>query len=325
MADLRPASELVDRFRSDLLALTGDAPDRIGVAVSGGPDSLALLLLAATAFPGRIAAATVDHGLRAEAASEAGFVAGICHSLRLPHSILRPDWAQPPTANIQAEARAARYAALCAWAKAEDLSWIATGHHLDDQAETVLMRLARGAGVGGLSGIGATMSVDDRVKAVRPLLRWRRCELAEVAAAAGLGPVDDPSNDDLRFDRTRARRLLAEAPWIAPERIAASANHLHDAEQALAWSALRLQRERIGIDEDGQVTLNAVDLPIELQRRLLVTALRQFDLCSPIPGPKLLRFLDALRAGRPATLAGIRGRPGPVWRLERAPPRRTRT
>jgi tRNA(Ile)-lysidine synthase len=301
MADLRPASELVDRFRSDLLALTGDAPDRIGVAVSGGPDSLALLLLAATAFPGRIAAATVDHGLRAEAASEAGFVAGICHSLRVPHSILRPDWAQLPTANIQAEARAARYAALCAWAKAENLSWVATGHHLDDQAETVLMRLARGAGVGGLSGIGATMSLDDRgrVQAVRPLLGWRRRELAEIAAAAGLGPVDDPSNDDLRFDRTRARRLLAEAPWIAPERIAASANHLHDAEQALAWSALRLQRERVGIDEDGHVTLNAVDLPIELQRRLLLMAFRTFP-DGPVSGPKLMRFLEALRAGRPA-------------------------
>src|SRR5690349_12463072 len=102
--------EQVARFRADLEALTGGAPERLGVGVSGGPDSLALLLLAAAAWPGRVEAATVDHGLRAESAAEAAFVAGLCAQLGVPHRTLHAG--MEATSNLQAAARARRYALL---------------------------------------------------------------------------------------------------------------------------------------------------------------------------------------------------------------------
>jgi tRNA(Ile)-lysidine synthase len=150
--NLRDCPESLARFQADLDRLTGGA-GRVGIAVSGGPDSLALLLLAHAAIPGGIAAATVDHGLRAEAAGEAAFVAALCATLGIPHATLRPG--APITGNIQSSARKARYALLEIWADQHNLDWIATAHHADDQAETLLMRLSRGAGVAGLSGVRA--------------------------------------------------------------------------------------------------------------------------------------------------------------------------
>src|SRR4051812_14287712 len=132
-------AEQVARFRADLERLTGGAPVRLGIAVSGGPDSLALLLLASAAYPGRIEAATVDHGLRPEGAAEAAFVGRLCVRLGLPHAILRAQMTE--TANVQAAARTRRYALLTQWLAATGAAFLATAHHLDDQAETLVMRL----------------------------------------------------------------------------------------------------------------------------------------------------------------------------------------
>ncbi|MEC7398775.1 MAG: tRNA lysidine(34) synthetase TilS, partial [Pseudomonadota bacterium] len=118
--------------------------------MSGGPDSLALLLLAQAAFPGMVEAATVDHGLRSESADEARFVAGLCRDRGIPHEILT---CAVEAGNMQDRARSARYAALDQWAKEHAIAAIATAHHADDQAETLLMRLNRGSGLSGLSGI----------------------------------------------------------------------------------------------------------------------------------------------------------------------------
>src|SRR5580765_3765844 len=119
----------IARFRADLEALTGGAPERLGLAVSGGPDSLALLLLANAAYPGRVHAATVDHGLRPEGAAEAAFVAGICGELAIPHATLRAEMRE--TSNIQAAARARRYALLGQWVAEIGAAFLATAHHLD--------------------------------------------------------------------------------------------------------------------------------------------------------------------------------------------------
>src|ERR1044071_7669487 len=129
--------EQVARFRADLEALTGGPPERLGVAVSGGPDSLALLLLAHAAYPGRVHAATVDHGLRPESAAEAAFVAGLCGARDIPHATLRAEMQE--RSNIQAAARARRYALLTQWLGGIGAQFLATAHHLDDQAETLLM------------------------------------------------------------------------------------------------------------------------------------------------------------------------------------------
>ena len=308
------------RFAADLDALVAPG-ERVGIAVSGGPDSLALLLLAAAARPGHVAAATVDHGLREGSADEAQMVAALCQRLAIPHQILAADWADPPRANIQAEARALRYRLLGAWAREHRLGAVATAHHADDQAETILMRLARGAGIAGLGGSRASRPLTDGVRLVRPLLGWRKAELVALVEAAGIEPVDDPANRDPRHDRSRIRGWLAEAGWADPARLAASAAALRDADEALDWSLAPLVTARISRAGDG-LTIEPFDLPRELRRRLLLAAFA--ELAAPIPrGPDLMRALAALEAGETVTLSGLKLEGGQRWRLSREAARQT--
>lgn len=313
-----PDAELVARFRVDLLALTGAAPGRIGVAVSGGPDSLALLLLANAAFPGAVAAATVDHRLRAEAADEAAFVAEACAALGVAHRTLTAD--APPAGNVQSAARALRYRLLGQWASEEGIDWLLTAHHADDQAETLMMRLLRGAGLSGLAGVRAATRIGE-VAVARPLLGWRRAELAEMVAAAGLTAVDDPSNADPRYDRARLRARLREADWIEPLPLARSAAALAEANDALDWATTRLFAERVSETPRG-LALDADGLPEELQRRLVLHLIARLTPDAAPRGPDVQRLLATLRAGGTATLAGVKCAGGPSWRFEPAPPRR---
>src|SRR5438067_6109894 len=194
MAIALPPSDLVTRFERDLAAVGAEGP--LALAVSGGPDSVALLLLAAAAAPGGVHAATVDHGLRAESAAEAAMVGRVCGEVGVPHETLRVT-VTASREGLQAAARTARYGALAAWMDRGGLPVLLTAHHADDQAETLLMRLQRGSGVGGLAGVrkhGAVPGSGGRLSTARPLLGWRRRELAAVVAAAGLEPADDPSN-----------------------------------------------------------------------------------------------------------------------------------
>lgn len=309
-----PPAEAVERFRSDLAALGCEAPNGLGVAVSGGPDSLALLLLARAALPGRVKAATVDHGLRPEAADEAAFVAKLCTRLGVVHETLRP--VMPITGNLQSAARQARYALLEDWRGSRSLDWLATAHHADDQAETLLMRLNRGSGVAGLSGVRAV-----NMRVVRPLLGWRRSELVAIVAGCGIDPVTDPSNSDDRFDRVRLRRQLCQAEWIDAGAVARSAAALAEAEVALEWAAERLWTERAVPFGDG-IRLDPEGLPAELRRRLVRRALGHFALGAAPRGDALGRFIEALEAGETTTLAGVMGHGGPIWELGPAPPRR---
>ena len=306
----------VTRFAEDLAALAPPAGG-VGLAVSGGPDSLALLLLAhAVLGSPAIRVATVDHGLRAEAAAEAGGVAAICASIGVAHDTLTADWPSMPTANIQSAAREARYELLDRWAQSHGLHAVLTGHHADDQAETLLMRLARGSGASGLAGARARSQLPGGTWRLRPLLGWRRSALAEIVSAAGLTPVEDPANTDDRFDRTRVRALLAAQGWADPLRLAASASHLADAEEALQFVTEALIERRIAgpdVDPSG--------LPRELRRRLLVAGLERFG-ASRLRGPDVDRLLAALDAGRSGTLGGVKADPGPPWHLSKAPAHR---
>jgi tRNA(Ile)-lysidine synthase len=312
--ELAPSAEAIARFRSDLARLVGDEGPRLGLAVSGGSDSLALLVLGEAAFPGAVMAATIDHGLRPEAAEEAEFVASLCRRLNVPHEILRPP--EPIAGNLQSSARRARYALLEQWRGDHGLDWILTAHHLDDQAETLLMRLNRGSGVGGLAAIRAVNG-----SVVRPLLGWRRAELEAIVARAGIAPIQDPSNEEERFDRVRMRRWLQTAEGIDPQGLARSASALAEAEAALDWATERLWAERANESQDG-LRLDINSIPAELRRRLVRRAIEKLSPGAEPRGDEIGRFIASLESSAMATLAGVKGKGGETWFFTLAPPRR---
>lgn len=323
----------VERFARDLHRLFAEAAGRslpddasIALAVSGGADSVAMLLLAAAAFPGRVLAATVDHGLRSEAAEEAALVAELCARLGVSHATLAPI-APIAGSSIQKQARKARYAALTAWAQAAGASAVLTAHHADDQAETLLMRLNRASGVAGLSGIRPARHEDDTLL-LRPVLTWRRDDLRRVAEAAGVRWVEDPSNADPRHDRTRFRDLLAGQSLLDPGALARSAAYLGEAEAALDTLTETLRAERWS---PGKHLLRAGDLPREIRRRLVRSAIAEARTAHGIVTPEfsdaanIEALLDALAAGKAATQAGVLVAPerDGRWRFTPAPPRRS--
>jgi len=310
------APEYRDRFTValDRLGVSGD--DRLLLAVSGGPDSLALLLLACKSAPERVCVATVDHRLRPESANEAVYVSEICERLGVPHVTLVPS--EPISGNLQSSARAARYALLEDAADQCGCSLIATAHHADDQLETLLMRLARGSGVGGMSGIRARNG-----QIIRPLLNFGKSELEDICQAAAIHPVRDASNDNPDFDRVAMRQWLAEsdAPFdrLATNRTASA---LADAGAALDWMTEQLATQRITSDED-QIILDTKELPNEIQRRLLLMALNRMNPYLAPRGDAVERLMVDLKAGKTATIGDILCRGGDRWRFTSAPPRRT--
>lgn len=316
------SSPYSERLAADLAALwpLADRTEdwKLGLAVSGGPDSMALLLLAAEALPGQVEAATVDHGLRPESAAEAGFVAQECAKLGVPHATLRVEVAP---GNVQSEARAARYAALAGWMEARSLAALVTAHHADDQAETLLMRLARGSGVAGLAGVRAKGPVPGtRLPLLRPLLGWRRADLAEVVAAAGIAALADPSNADDRFDRVRLRKALAGADWLDVEAIARSAAHLADANGAIEWAAAREWSE--AVKESGLGITYRPRAPKAVVLRVLARIVAKLDGEEP-RGSAVARLHEALSAGQPASIGALVGRPSfEGWSFVKAPKRR---
>lgn len=306
--------ETVTRFQEDLIDCEGGALDlRTGICVSGGPDSIALLLLAHAALP-HIEAATVDHGLRPESGAEAAFVAEVCAKLGVRHAVLK--LAGPPVSNVQAWARDQRYAALVQWAGDRELKLLLTAHHADDQLETMIMRLNRGSGVAGLAGIRAA-----RDGLSRPLLGWRKAELEAIVHAAGISAVDDPSNRDDRFDRARLRKMLDCADWLDPVTASKSAAALADAEEALGWAAQMYAYRKVVADGDALVFDPAL-LPREFVRRIVIDCLARINPGQRPRGAEVERLIAALWEGRTATLAGVRVSPDRVWRFAAAPPRR---
>jgi tRNA(Ile)-lysidine synthase len=159
------------------------------------------------------------------------------------------------------------------------------------------------------------------VELLRPLLGVRRGELVAVAAASGWTIADDPTNRDRRHDRTAARALLAETPWLDVERIADAAAHAADAEAALAWTTDFAWAGR-AVVTGGQVTLDAGGLPAELVFRLTARAIAAIDPAAAPRGPDLVRLIARLAAGGSGTVAGVAARGGPVWRFRTAGPRR---
>lgn len=299
--------------RGDVRARAFAALDRLagqqrglGIALSGGGDSVALMQLAAEwarSRDVRLATATVDHALRPEAAAEARVAGQAAARLELPHRVLR--WQAPDLpGNLMANARQARLGLLADWARGQGLGAVALGHTRDDIAETLLMRLARGAGIDGLAAMAARRHDHDMLW-LRPLLEIGREELRGYLRGLGIGWIDDPSNDSDRFERVRARQAIA-ALGLEPAALALSASHLGAARAALNAALMPLldnARARLGSLVLDRAGFDAA--PPEQRRRLIVAAVR-FVTGAGYP-PRRAGVEHALRAlehGRRVTLDG---------------------
>jgi tRNA(Ile)-lysidine synthase len=243
------------------------AGDGVVVAVSGGPDSTALLhVLSALAseLDLRLFAVGVDHGLRASAALELDGAEAVARSVFVPFERVRIS-TKPTGASVQAWAREARYEVLRAAATRLGARVIATGHTADDQAETVLARLLRGGGLRGLGGIDPARA--DGI--IRPLIDCRRDALRAYLSAAGVPFALDPSNLEPRFERTRIRdaivpALVAEQP-LAVERLAAIADEARDADRAMDAAAAGLLARASRPRGLSIVDLTAAPAPIAMR------------------------------------------------------------
>jgi len=313
------------------------------LAVSGGSDSTALLVLAARwakrlKRPPKIAVITIDHGLRPESAREAAAVKRLARRLGVPHRTLR--WrGDKPKSGLQEAARIARYRLLAEAAARAGCEHVLTAHTLDDQAETVLFRLARGSGLTGLAGMAQASVLpvggETAIFLVRPLLYVSKARLVATLKAAGIDHSEDPTNRDPRFARTRLRTLM---PALAREGLDA---------KSLARLAARMRRAEATIEfavaaaraaltpepwrERGPIVFEAVrfnDLPAEVALRLLSRAIAYAGNEGPVELGKLELLWEALRqahaplrrtlAGALVTLTTDR------LTVERAPPRRHR-
>jgi len=277
---------------------------------------MALLLLAAAARHGAVKALSVDHGLRPEAAHEVGLVAALCDRLGVPHRALQLSLSDG--ADLQARAREARYAAMAGAAFEDGIATLATAHHADDQAETILMRLSRGSGVAGLAGIRPSQEIAG-IRIVRPLLAWTKNDLEQVCRSANVAWADDPSNADPRFARASVRSALRTLD-LDPHLLSMSASAAREADEALDWAAETLAG-RVGQEGDAWL-LDPRGLPFELVRRLLLKTMEQ---CDARPrGPDLRRAIERALHGKKSTLCGLllEPLPGGRWRIGREPPRR---
>jgi tRNA(Ile)-lysidine synthase len=326
------------------------AAPAIVLAVSGGPDSLALMWLAARwrralSRGPRLIAVTVDHGLRTEAKREARDVQRLARALDLPHRTMRWTGTKPKT-GLPAAARNARYRLLAQAAQDHGATHILTAHTRDDQAETLLMRMLRGSGIAGLSAM-ARVTERDGVLLARPLLNVSKAQLVATLNKARIGFADDPTNRDVSFTRPRLRRLM---PALAAEggdvrnlaRLASRLARANQAVEVLVDGAERFLALRDRQAPEPGFNAKAFDakafaaMPEEIRVRLLLRAIDRFGREGPAELGKVEVLLAALdrtvaeaAAGRrprlKQTLAGalislVDGR----IRVEPAPPRRRR-
>ncbi len=314
------------------------------LAVSGGPDSTALMLLAARwrdslKTKPKLIAVTIDHGLRKESKREAAAVGRLARKLKIAHRTLRWNGRKPQT-GLQEAAREARYRLLGDAARKVRATHVLTAHTLDDQAETVLIRISRGSGLTGLGAmtrLSALPGNEDRsIVLVRPLLDVSKARLVATLDAAKIPYADDPSNRDPRFTRARLRGLMGALAreGLDAQRLALLARRLKRADTAIEAAVKRAVAELLlELPASGAVAMEArrfAGLPAEIALRLLGRAVTNAGDEGPVELGKLeslkLALDDAQARGDGRfrrTLAGaVVTLAGRQIVVERAPPRR---
>ena len=289
---------LLDRFRADLDGLI--APDaRIGVAVSGGPTASPCCCWRLPPGPGRSKRRRSTMVFAPRRPTKRPWSQRSATGSACATRTLTARWSELPETAIQERARNQRYRLLGYRAEERGLHALATAHHAEDQAETLLMRLSRGSGVRGLAGMRPrSVSPGAHVRLVRPLLGWRRAELEQICARAGLTPVADPSNDDQRFERVRVRRALAALDWLDAGAVAHSAANLADADVALDWAA-KAEWDHNVHERRGSITYRPSDAPAEIVRRIVGRAIRKLATEGEFEprGAELSRLVSTLADG----------------------------
>jgi tRNA(Ile)-lysidine synthase len=308
------AAPVGDREMASLMAALGpfEARPHIAVACSGGADSMALALLLhdwTRSVGGRLTALTVDHRLRPESGSEARQVAhwlgrrGIAHE-----TLVRPD--TPLTGNLQAAARRLRYDLLSSWCRERGVLHLALAHHREDQAETLLLRLARGSGVDGLAAM-APVSETAAVRLLRPLLAVPKARLAATLDAVGQAHVEDPSNENPAFGRVRLRGAAAvlAREGLTPERLAATATRMGRARVALDDATARLLARGAALFPEGYAVLDPPafrDAPAEIALRGLARVLTAVSGAGYPPRLERMERLHEALCGPEGSLGGGR-------------------
>ena len=313
--DAKPLTvAFADALKANFPTAIGDALTQVTVAVSGGGDSMALMHLAAEWAAARgigCQVVTIDHGLRPESAAEAEFGAKAAAGIGLPHkTVTWSDW--DGQGNLQDKARQARYRLIDAARGSSQL--VLTGHTLEDQAETFLMRLKRGSGVDGLAGIPICRFVSSDAQdggywVLRPLLAVPRQSLRDHLVEKRLRWVEDPSNQDPNYERIQMRRLIGDvsAAGLTASVLAETATRMGQAKQALDQVQAKLMKS-LTEEHHGDVSIDLgklADEPAELSDRLVAAAL-----CWVASSPyrpryaALRRCLDAVREGAAQSLHG---------------------
>jgi len=279
----------------------------VALAVSGGGDSIAMMHLVARALPAaRLHVVTVDHGLRPEAADEIAVVQAQAYKLGLQHSVLH--WSWDGKGNLQAAARAGRWAAIADWTVGHQINTVLLGHTEDDQVETLLMRLARGSGVDGLTAMPQA-NYRDGLRVLRPLLHLSRAALRDWLSAQKIAWCDDPSNDDPRFDRVRARQMFGklETLGLTRKRLLQTIDHMQAAHRSLQIAAQGFARSHVRQDAGDLIyAKDALDLGSQdAPRRVMAAGFLWVSGNMYRPRfERMLEVVEQVRHGRTATLGG---------------------
>ena len=301
------AKDVSGRFAKALIANKSATDGVVGLAVSGGGDSIAMMHLAARHVTAKsIYVITIDHGLRPEAADEIAQVAKQAADLGLHHTVITWQWDNK--GNLQAAARAGRWAAIRSWALTHNIRNVWLGHTEDDQVETVLMRLARGSGIDGLTAMHP-VSHRDGLLLFRPLLGCPRADLRTWLGAAGIAWCDDPSNDDPRFDRVRARQMFAQLQdlGLTRKRLLQTVDHMQAAHLTLQAAAQQFAKAHVRQDTGDLIFAPpALDLDkADAPRRVMAAGFGWVGSNTYRPRFEQLReVVEKARKGQTVTLGG---------------------